>query len=285
MSHIRHQSSIAASFLLSLQQAGTQHLTDVTEKNVFSAFVAPNGSIIRQACKPRIAAFLRICIAEYPVCEMLLAFLPAFKNKRKNIQYLKAEELAKIKNVLSDDAPELTLRDKAIGTLALYAGLRGSDIAGMTMNEIDWDNDLLSIRQEKTEVPLTLPLTAIVGNAIHDYIENERPDTECENVFISQNRPSWRIQGSATTTKISSKIMKAAGIRQEYGDRQGLHLFRHHLATKLLNNGIPRPVISSILGQMSPDSLDTYLSADFPHLKECAISIECFPVAKGVFEI
>ena len=82
---------------------------------------------------------------------------------------------------------------------------------------------------------------------------------------------------------ISKLIMKVAGIRETEGNRKGLHLFRHRLATDLLGNGIPQPIISSILGQIAPKSLDTYLSADFKHLKECALSIERFPVSEEVF--
>ena len=77
--------------------------------------------------------------------------------------------------------------------------------------------------------------------------------------------------------------MQLAGIRQEQGDRKGTHIFRHHLATSLLENGIPRPVISRTLGHTAPDSLEPYLRADFVHLKECAVSIEEFPVSEGVF--
>ena len=36
----------------------------------------------------------------------------------------------------------LTLCDKAIGMLALYTGLRGCDMAGMTLDSIDWDRDI-----------------------------------------------------------------------------------------------------------------------------------------------
>ncbi|ETR69183.1 MAG: hypothetical protein OMM_09824 [Candidatus Magnetoglobus multicellularis str. Araruama] len=77
--------------------------------------------------------------------------------------------------------------------------------------------------------------------------------------------------------------MKAANIRQSKGDRKGFHIFRHHLATALLGNGISQPVISSTLGHTSPDSLEPYLSADFSHLKDCSISIESFPMKKEVF--
>jgi len=284
-SSIRRQANIVATFLLTLQQSGALFLSDVTEKNVFSVFSASDGTPIRRSSRTRVAAFLRVCVPAYPACERVLAYLPAFRSKRKNIQYLTAEEITKIKKLLSNNTPNLTLRDKAIVTIALYTGLRGCDIANMTMDAIDWEKDILSIRQQKTQVPLTLPLSAIVGNAIHEYIEMERPKTECEYIFISQVRPFGRIQGNSTTSRISSTIMKEAGVRQEPSDRQGLHVFRHYLAAKLLGNGIPRPIISNIVGHTSPASLDTYLSTDFTHLKECGIGIERFPVPEEVFAI
>jgi site-specific recombinase XerD len=78
--------------------------------------------------------------------------------------------------------------------------------------------------------------------------------------------------------------MKKAGIRIDKGNRRGFHLFRHHLATTLLENGIEQPVISSTLGHQSPNSLNSYLETDFLHLKECALSIDRFPVKKEVFQ-
>ncbi|WP_420828431.1 tyrosine-type recombinase/integrase [Dehalobacterium formicoaceticum] len=88
---------------------------------------------------------------------------------------------------------------------------------------------------------------------------------------------------SGSIGNISNKIMKAANIRQSAGDRRGFHIFRHRVATELLGSGVPQPVISRALGHTSPNSLETYLSADFKHLKECALSIERFPMPKGVF--
>jgi integrase len=284
-SSIHGQQNNASVFLLELQKVGIEHLSDVTEEAVLSVFVASDGRIVRHyAWKKQIAAVLKTCIAEYPDCAKALAFLPAFRNKRKNIQYLTVEEVSKIKKALSDNSSNLKLRDRAIGTLALYTGLRCCDIAGLTMDSVDFDYDLLCVCQQKTEAPLELPLSAIVGNAIYDYIETERPKTNDGHVFVSQNAPFGRLT-RATIGDISSEIMKAAGIRQKPGDRQGFHIFRHHLLTALLGNGVPRPVVSNIAGHISPDSLDTYLSADFPHLKECAISIEDIPVAPEVFAV
>ena len=155
-------------------------------------------------------------------------------------------------------------------------------MVGMTLDSVDWDRDIIYIIQQKTEFPLELPLTAIVGNAIYDYLTSERPYTESRYLFVSQNKPYVRLK-SRSIGNVAVRIMKAAGIRQSKGDRKGFHIFRHHLATALLGNGIPQPVISRTLGHTSPDSLETYLSADFLHLKECSINIERFPVPKKVF--
>ena len=77
--------------------------------------------------------------------------------------------------------------------------------------------------------------------------------------------------------------MEEAGIRQSKGDRKGFRIFRHHLATTLLSNGVSQAVISDTLGHAAPKSVEAYLSADFVHLKEYALSTACFPVSEGVF--
>jgi len=77
--------------------------------------------------------------------------------------------------------------------------------------------------------------------------------------------------------------MCKAGIRQCENERKSMHLFRHHVATSLLQGGVQQPVISATLGHSSPSSLDRYLSAEFKRLKECSLSIEGFPVGKEVF--
>jgi integrase len=159
-----------------------------------------------------------------------------------------------VKAVLSDAKPGVSLRDKAIVTMALCTGLRSSGIAGIELASIDWDRDLLHVNQQKTDTPLTLPLPAIVGNAASDYMNDERPQSGHRHVFISKTRLFGKL-ANAAICGIVQKAMKAAGIRQSPGDGQGLRIFRHHAATALLGNGVPRPVISSVIGHASPNCL------------------------------
>jgi len=284
-STIYTESHNAATFLYTLQEKGYDSLQSITEEAVLSVFVGGNERSRRSySHKKNVVAVFKACIPQDPeTFDRVLSYFPVLREKRKNIQYLLPEEIIALKQSFVDENSPLSLRDKAIGTMALNTGLRQCDIAGLKLDSIDWESDLLLVSQQKTEAPLELPLTAITGNAVYDYLTIERPKTKSEYVFISCHRPYTRLK-SASLNNVASKIMDAAGIRQADGDRRGFHIFRHRLATELLGNGVARPVISHILGHEDPDSLGPYLSADFVHLKECALSVERFPMDEGVFE-
>lgn len=279
-STIYSNSSNAASFLLELQKKGITSFQMITEEAVLSSFVSHDGSLHRcYGYKKNIAAVFRACVPCNPeVFSRILTYLPAIKNSRKNPKYLLPEEFERIKQVLTNEHSPISLRDKAIGTLALYTGLRSCDIAGLKNDSIDWDNDLIRISQQKTGIPLELPLITVVGNAIYDYLIAERPKTDYNYIFITHQKPYRRLK-TDSLTDISVKIMDAAVIRDSKG---GFRVFRHHLATSLLGNGVAQPVISRILGHTSPASLNPYLSADFSHLKKCALSVERFPIGGEV---
>ena len=272
----------ASSFLLRLQKQGVTSFEQIIEKDVLDVF--NNDDKLRQSYtfKSSVATAFKICATSFPASSNVLSYLPAIQDVRKNIQYLTKDEIKRIKSVIEDDT-RLSLQNRAIGLLAFYTGLRSCDIAALTLEQIDWENDLIRIIQQKTGMPKVLPLRAIVGNAIFDYITKERPKSSEKTVFLTVNAPYRRLH-TVNLNVICVNIMKEAGIRNQPGDRRGFHLFRHHLATSLLENGVEQPIISSTLGHKSPNSLHSYLGADFLHLKECALSIECFPVKEEVFQ-
>ena len=165
--------------------------------------------------------------------------------------------------------------------LLLYTGIRKCDIAGLRLEKIEWEKDQICFQQQKTNVPLQLPLFPVVGNAIYDYLVQERPDSQDPHVFLTQTRPFNPLTCSSIAN-IVNVILRAANVRQLPEDRRGAHIFRHHAATVLLQNGTPRTVISRALGHTSPDALNTYLHANFKALKGCSLDVSCFPVAKEV---
>jgi integrase len=283
-SSINTKSSNASNFLLAMQKAGFRKLSDITEDAVMSQFLTKEGEQIKSSTYRRsVAAMLKVCTVIDSGCQKVLLFIPMTRSTRNNIQYLTANEIIKIRAALDDTTNTLSLCYRAIGKLALYTGLRSSDLAALNMTSIDWEHDRIKIKsQQKTNVPLELPLTATVGNAIYEYLCSERRASSDPALFLSSvgqiRRMTARSMGN-----VAIHIMKAADVRQAVNNRKGLHLFRHNIATTLLGNEVSRPVISHILGQSSPNTLETYLSADFVHLKACALDISCFPLAKEVF--
>lgn len=272
----------AASFLFHMQLRGCRSLETVSEEDVLSFFLTETGKSIRSCSyRKNISAILKAGKAwKKTECQRLLAFLPMLREKRKNIQYLTDGEIADIR--LAAAQGRLSLRDTAIIYLLIYTGLRGGDIAALTLDSVDWSRDVIHICQQKTNEPLEIPLLPIVGNAIFDYLQSGRPFVDDPHLFLRETK-HYTPLCSKSIGSIVATVFKTLGIRQNSGDRKGTHIFRHNLAATLLGNGIPRPVISQTLGHSSPDSLEPYLRADFIHLKECSISIADFPVGKGVF--
>jgi len=283
-SSIKTVSQNGASFLLAMQESGITQLADISEDAVCGRFVSEGGEPLR-SCSNRkfVAAFFRSCTPiDLEGCKKALAFIPIMKGRPKNVQYIKPQEAQATLAALDDMSNGLSLRDRAIGKLAYYTGMRSCDISALDLSAIDWRRDIIAVKQQKTERPLEIPLSAVVGNAIYDYLACERPPVDCPALFITTGKPYKRMH-STSLWRVSVGIMDEASIRQSKGDRRGLHLFRHHLATTLLGKGVPQPVISESLGHASPDSLEAYLSADISHLRECALSIARFPIGEGVF--
>lgn len=273
-----------SSFFFHLQEMRMYSLESITEDAVLELF-SQDGKLGKSHSRKYTVEYgLKACLPHYGrSVERIIAYLPSIPNKRKNIQYLTELELAAIKHTLENDST-ISLQDKAIITLAMYTGLRGCDISALTLNSFDWEHDLIKITQVKTGQPLTLPLRAVVGNAVFDYLLKERPRSSEPYVFLTIHVPYRRLHTS-NLDAICSKVMCKAGIRQGKNERKSLHLFRHNVATTLLQGGVQQPVISATLGHASPDSLDRYLSAEFKRLKECSLSIEHFPIGKGVFDV
>lgn len=211
----------------------------------------------------------------------VIEYIPRIPQSYPNYQYLKKEEASKIVDVLHDDNAKTNLLDKAITSIAYYTGMRGTDITSLTVDSIDWEKETINIVQSKTGVDLSLPLTANVGNAIWKYVTSFRPKGQGKEILLSNRRPFEKINGLWGHIK---NVFNEAQVRTD-GRRTGVRIFRHHLATTLLANEVASPVISSILGHSSPESLNPYIDADIEHLRDCSLSISDYPVRKEVFEL
>lgn len=88
-----------------------------------------------------------------------------------------------------DTATPCGKRDAAMVLLAVSTGLRCCDIVALRLDEIDWRHDEIRLVQAKTSRALVLPLPALAGNAVAEWILHGRPDCGAPEVFIRLQPP------------------------------------------------------------------------------------------------
>ena len=65
--------------------------------------------------------------------------------------------------------------------------------------------------------------------------------------------------------------MRIAKIPISPNKKKGMHSLRHTLASRLLAENTPLPIISDILGHASTESTAVYLKVDIQQLRQCAL--------------
>ncbi|WP_430817907.1 tyrosine-type recombinase/integrase [Carboxylicivirga sp. RSCT41] len=284
---IRVESNAASTFLYHMQRNGANDPFGVTESMILSFFYDGCKQLRGCSYKTKIKTVLKATIKTdyYAECTRIIEDMPCLKNGRKNFTTLVNDEIRIIKENLQEGARnDLSLRDKAVVSMALYTALRGTDIAQMQINNIDLERDLIILTQSKTQQPIVLPLRAVVGNPLINYLLNERPrNLDIKSIFTNVHDPENPMD-SSTIGGIIRRFFEKIGIRGD-DKENGIRLFRRYLASKVLENGVQPKIISDILGHQSPESLNPYIYTDIKHLRECGLSIEKYPVGKEVFQV
>ena len=166
-------------------------------------------------------------------------------------------------------------RDYALILLAARLGLRASDIANLTFSSFKWDKNIIEIVQQKTGKIVVLPLLNDVGEAIIDYIRYSRPKSDESFVFLKLNAPNDIMRANSIHGVVYTRL-KSAGIKIPPGKKHGPHALRHSLASALLENDVPMPVITEALGHSNADSTSVYMKIDITKLRECAVEVPAF---------
>ena len=202
---------------------------------------------------------------------------------RKIQGYLSSEETESIMATIDIDT-NIGKRDYAIISVARTTGLRGCDIIGLKLADIDWRLGILTVSQRKTRVTIQLPLLAETGEALKDYILNGRPKTSCCEIFVRALAPYTALSGTSSLDTILRKYEKKAHIATVPWDGKAFHGTRRGLGRNLVLAGVPVTSIMQILGQSNLDSTKPYMMLNSPELKKCALDFTNIPVKRGALQ-
>lgn len=193
--------------------------------------------------------------------------------------YVSDEELERIL-AQAELSPRHSRRDKAIIMLGATTGLRAVDIVRLKLSDIDWANGEIRLIQKKTGIPITLPLMKPAGEAVKDYILNERKASAAEEVFIRAKASYAALTDSQSVEYLFDRYCRKARIERVPFDGKGFHGLRRRLGKNLLVSGTPVTVVSQVLGHQNVEAAKHYLSLDSGNLKECALDFSGIPVER-----
>jgi integrase len=182
---------------------------------------------------------------------------------------------AEVDRVLAaaDRSTPLGRRDYAVLVLAARYGLRPCDIRQLALDQIDWREARIDLRQVKTGRPLILPLLPDVADALSAYLLDGRPVSTNRTIFLRHCAPFEPFAAENNLATIMREALRRAGLADRQG-RRGLYLFRHTLATRLLAAGHPLKAIADVLGHASTQTTYGYTRVEVDGLRSVAISEE-----------
>lgn len=157
-------------------------------------------------------------------------------------------------------------RNYAILLLLARLGLRAGEVVAMTLDDIQWETGLLTVRGKGLHHE-TLPLPQDVGEALAHYLRYRRPQCKTRRVFIRLRAPHQGFTTSAAICDVVRRALARAGLNPAC---KGAHLLRHSLATRMLSNGASLAEIGAILRHRQPQTTQIYAKVDVKALRTLA---------------
>ena len=158
-------------------------------------------------------------------------------------------------------------RDYAILLLLVIYGLRGREVAALTLDDIDWRRERLAVPERKAGHSTAFPLSPPVGEAVVDYLRNGRPPTSDRRVFMRAVAPVHPL-GAAAVSGCARRYLLAAGVEVP---RPGSHTLRHTCVQRLVDADFSLKEIGDFVGHRSAASTEIYAKVAVESLREVAL--------------
>jgi len=184
--------------------------------------------------------------------------------KRLPKHVLTIEEAETVINQTDIKSP-LGLRDRAILETFYSTGLRRMELGNLRLYDLDIERGTLSIKEGKGRKDRTVPIGERAINWIEKYIYESRPrllpNPGEQILFLSDTGDPY------THTQITYLVGKYVE-KADIGKTGACHLFRHTMATLLLENGADVRYVQAMLGHERLETTEIYTHVSIKKLKE-----------------
>jgi site-specific recombinase XerD len=212
--------------------------------------------------------FVRFMVAEGRCAAGLEGAIPTLAHWRLAAlpRYLQPEEVERLIASCDPGSP-VGRRDRAILLLLARLGLRAGDIVHLCLNDIDWKEACIHVCG-KGRRHAQLPLTQEIGEAIVAYLQNGRPPTKADTLFVRCRAPFRALGSHSAVSVIVDRALKRAKVVRP--SRGAAHLLRHSVATSMLRQGASLQDIAAILRHRSVETTQIYAKVDIAALRQIA---------------
>ena len=164
-----------------------------------------------------------------------------------------------------DTSEPLGIRDRAILETFYSTGMRRMELVNLVLYDVDPDRGTVVIRQGKGRKDRMVPIGARALKWVQKYIDEVRPQLTLEpdggTLFLSNLGEGFC--PSRMTQMVRRYVQAADG-----GKSGSCHLFRHTMATLMLENGADIRFIQAMLGHVSLETTQIYTRVGIRKLKE-----------------
>ena len=165
----------------------------------------------------------------------------------------------------SDLSTPVGLRNQAIIELFYASGARISEVAGLTLDSIDFSQLQVTVLGKGSKQRI-IPLHRLAIRRLHEYLTLARPqlarhaERPTDALFLST-------RGQAMSADTIRKMFKMALLQAGLDPSFSPHDLRHSFATDLLENGADLRSVQELLGHENLSTTQIYTHLSIGHLK------------------
>ena len=164
-----------------------------------------------------------------------------------------------------DIADPLGLRDRAILEVLYSTGMRRMEVAGLKLYDVDFDGCTVLIRQGKGRKDRMVPIGKRAVAWLLKYIDEARPQLVSEpddyTIFLTN-------AGECLVLEWVSHLAHHYVDKAQIGKTGSAHLFRHTMATLMLDGGADIRFIQEMLGHVSLKTTERYTHVSIRKLQK-----------------
>ena len=172
--------------------------------------------------------------------------------------------LAQLQQVLQTAAGRTVAerRQRAVLLCLARLGLRAAEVAQLNLDDVDWRGGLIRITRTKGRQERLLPLPHDLGQALARYLRHRPKEATCRRIFLCLRHAGP--VGANTISALAVRALKQAAIGCA---RPGAHIFRHTVASHLVQKGASLKAVADWLGHRHLSTTQLYAKVNLPLLR------------------